>query len=160
MNIDLGQATVKLDKNQSLRLHDAAGTIIVVVWGTVRVTQHGDPRDYVLGAGESLTLNASGITLACAMQDAAFSILEVSADASAAGTTVDPQFRTLMALDTMARHRCLHSLEMQSLQREARRRRDEHVYAVMATAWHMVKRAFLWLREQDSRRYRGRLTTL
>ena len=50
-----------------LRLADQAGTTIRVSCGELWITQEGDPRDYYLTAGQSLTLTSQGTVLATAI---------------------------------------------------------------------------------------------
>jgi hypothetical protein len=150
MNIDLDQASVKLDKGHTLSLRKARGSIIVVSWGTVWVTQPGDPQDYVLGAGETFAISARGLTLVHALRDAAISILEPGAGDGAMGTRTNPQGSMLASRNAAAARHGLNSFDRVQIQREARRLRAAHVNAWLASAGRAVNRAFRSLRRQVS----------
>jgi predicted ABC-class ATPase len=76
MKFDLDQASIGLAKAAHLRLHDAAGSTVAVLWGAVWLTQEDDSRDYELRAGESMVIRAGGVTLVTAFSDSAVSVLE------------------------------------------------------------------------------------
>lgn len=128
MNIDLDRATVKLDRGHAHQLRNRRGSIIVVSWGTVWITQAGDRQDHILAAGEAFTINARGITLVHALQDAAISVLEP-------GT----------CHDAGAARRSLNSFDVRQIQREARRLRAERMNALMAKAGRALTIGFRWL---------------
>ena len=140
MNIDLDSATVKLERGHTLQLGDARGSVIVVSWGMVWVTQPGDRQDYILDEGETFTIGARGVTLVHALRDAGLSVLEP-------GTRHKPRAVQSKAIIAGAARRSLNSFEWKQLQREARRRRAEHVNKVLAIAMRAVTRAYRWLAE-------------
>ncbi|MBW8906231.1 MAG: DUF2917 domain-containing protein [Betaproteobacteria bacterium] len=57
-----------------LRIEDEPGTSIRVWSGALWVTQEGDARDYYLTAGQSLTVERRGTTIATAMHSARISV--------------------------------------------------------------------------------------
>ena len=72
-----------LTKGRIRRVHSALGQRIECVSGTLWVTQDGDPRDIVLGAGESFAFDHRGDALVSALDDSRFVLLETSAPALA-----------------------------------------------------------------------------
>lgn len=76
MDVDLAQASVVVRRHQSLQVRCTPGTQILVLWGCVWITQEGDPRDYVVSSGETMTVHNTGLTLTTALDDSTVSILE------------------------------------------------------------------------------------
>ena len=74
MKVEIENAAIELEPEQSLRLKGAAGVRIVCRSGTVWVTQEGVLRDDFLRPGEALTLGSRGVTLAQSMDRAVISI--------------------------------------------------------------------------------------
>jgi uncharacterized protein YjiS (DUF1127 family) len=67
---------LELQQGEVLRLRDAGGRHLGVVRGNVWVTQHGDPRDHVLRAGESFAFDRDGVALVLPLDGAARVVLE------------------------------------------------------------------------------------
>ena len=61
-----------LARHVSLSLRDRAGDRIECVGGVLWITQDGDPRDVVLGAGQSFRLDRPGRAVLFALADAGF----------------------------------------------------------------------------------------
>ena len=74
MNIELNQNGLCLKTKQVVKVRDGRGHSIVCDSGSVWVTQEGDARDIVLGAGEAFTLDRSGTALVLAFEPGAISI--------------------------------------------------------------------------------------
>ena len=56
----------RIREGEILRIDAAKGDRLQLRSGDVWVTQHGDSKDYVLRAGDSMTLSGDGTTLAMA----------------------------------------------------------------------------------------------
>jgi hypothetical protein len=63
-SLEYVQGRVVLPEGSVLRIDDGAGTVLHVWQGALWVTQHGDPRDYYVAAGESLQLDRDGPAVA------------------------------------------------------------------------------------------------
>jgi hypothetical protein len=74
MNIELNQNGLCLKRNQVVTVRDGSGNSIVCDSGTVWVTQDGDPRDIILRAGDSFTLDRNGAALVQAFEPGTISI--------------------------------------------------------------------------------------
>jgi hypothetical protein len=74
MNIELSQDGVCLKKNQVVKVHSGLGYSIACERGSVWVTQDGDPRDVILHAGETFTLDREGPALLQAFEPGAINI--------------------------------------------------------------------------------------
>lgn len=58
-----GSESIGLPRGKTLRIQDGRGALLYVREGEVWLTQEGDTKDYVLGAGESLRLERDGVAL-------------------------------------------------------------------------------------------------
>jgi hypothetical protein len=67
MNIRLNSPPVCLAKSQAVTLTDAVGSEIKCLGGALWITQDQDPRDIVLQAGESFTLDRGGPAIVWAL---------------------------------------------------------------------------------------------
>ncbi len=76
MNIELKQKDLCLKRRQVVKVRDGLGHSIVCDSGSVWVTQEGDPRDIVLGAGEAFTLDRRGTALVLAFEPGAISVTQ------------------------------------------------------------------------------------
>lgn len=56
------------------RIADAKGTKVTCVKGVTWVTQERDPRDIILGAGQSVVLDRPGLAVVFAFKDAVITI--------------------------------------------------------------------------------------
>jgi hypothetical protein len=83
MKLELNQDGLCLKRNQLVTVRGGIGHAIVCDSGTVWVTQDGDPRDIILRAGESFTLDRSGPTLVQAFEPGAISITRPAAQSHA-----------------------------------------------------------------------------
>lgn len=70
MTLNLESPVLALEAGQVLTLDDAAGTRIVSRLGTVWVTEEGDPKDHIVGPGETRLIGRGGRTLLQALQPA------------------------------------------------------------------------------------------
>ncbi len=67
--------TLDMDPRDVVELDDARGTTLTVLRGHAWLTQHRDPRDIVLSAGDSWTIERDGVTLVEAAGDAALRVV-------------------------------------------------------------------------------------
>ena len=70
------EGLIGLARGEILRLRDAAGRHMAVVGGSAWVTQHGDPRDRIVGGGESFQFERDGLSLVMPLGGAARIVLE------------------------------------------------------------------------------------
>lgn len=85
MNIELNQNGLCLKRNQLVTVRGGSGHSIVCDSGTVWVTQDGDPRDIILHAGESFTIDRNGPALVQAFEQGAISIAQAEPRTRATG---------------------------------------------------------------------------
>ena len=57
---------VRLNTGELLDINDGEGFAVECLEGAVWITQSNDPRDIVLTAGQSFTLDKAGLALVCA----------------------------------------------------------------------------------------------
>ncbi|HSW22637.1 MAG TPA: DUF2917 domain-containing protein, partial [Burkholderiaceae bacterium] len=69
MNNELRDPLTELASGSILRVRDGQGRAIVVFEGEVWITLQNDPRDLVLAAGESFSIDRPGLTLVQACRD-------------------------------------------------------------------------------------------
>jgi len=81
MRNDLRSSIVWLGPDQLLELRDAQGRVLTTVIGTLWMTQEGDPRDAVIGPGDSRRIERDGVTLAQTLDGAAYVLIEDGVDA-------------------------------------------------------------------------------
>jgi hypothetical protein len=67
MNLRVEAPVLSLEAGQFLSLDDACGTRIQSDEGTVWITEEGEPRDFVVGPGETYVVTRPGLTLVQAM---------------------------------------------------------------------------------------------
>jgi len=84
MNIEFNQDELCMTPRQLLRVRDGIGHAIACHRGSVWVTQDGDPRDVILRAGESFTLDREGPALVQAFQAGTISIARTAPPSRAA----------------------------------------------------------------------------
>jgi Protein of unknown function (DUF2917) len=77
MNTDLSLALTHLAKNETLRIRDAQGRGIAVFGGTVWVTQDSDPRDHVLGVGQTFAFDRPVGVIVQALSHASVLVFDV-----------------------------------------------------------------------------------
>src|SRR5262245_80545 len=70
MNIQLDNGNFQLARHGHLTVMDGRGSSMQCLFGSVWVTQDGDPRDIVLGAGDRFTLDRDGLAIVYATSDA------------------------------------------------------------------------------------------
>jgi hypothetical protein len=73
MDTNLKRALIQLARGELHRIAEAQGRGVATFHGRVWITQHGDPRDTVLSAGESVVLDRPGMAIVQAL--AASSVL-------------------------------------------------------------------------------------
>lgn len=71
MWIDTPNARIELAARRALRLHEARGTLLKAVAGTVWVTINHDRRDIVLDAGQSFRIDSAEPVVAMPMGERA-----------------------------------------------------------------------------------------
>lgn len=76
MNIELNQNGLCLKPKQLVKVRGGLGHSIACDSGSVWVTQDGDPRDVILRAGESFTLEREGLAVVQALEPGAISIAQ------------------------------------------------------------------------------------
>jgi len=76
MRLELNQNGLCMKPKQLLRVGGGAGNAIVCHSGSVWVTQDGDLRDIILGAGESFVIERNGPTLVQALEQSAVSFAQ------------------------------------------------------------------------------------
>lgn len=75
MNNDLLLGAHTLGKGSIDRLHRSARRRVACLSGSIWITQDGDLRDIVLGAGESFDLDRPGDALISALDDSRYLLL-------------------------------------------------------------------------------------
>lgn len=115
---------IGLPAGEVLRLRVAEGRHIGVVRGVAWVTQDGDPRDIVLGAGESFRFDRKGLGLVMPLGGEAEFVLEE-------GVTPESE--------EPPHDHTAHEKDSAYLGRRARRLRDEAVADVFASLWRALK---------------------
>ena len=80
MNLQLKQANLQLSRSGHVEVLDGRGSLVHCLFGSVWLTQDGDPRDIVLEAGQSFTLDRDGVALVYATSDAGLALSSSSKD--------------------------------------------------------------------------------
>lgn len=75
MDTDLFRAANELAKGGLFRIHDGQGRRVECLSGCLWLTQHNDPHDTVLEAGEGFTIDRDGDTYLSALSDSRFVLL-------------------------------------------------------------------------------------
>jgi uncharacterized protein YjiS (DUF1127 family) len=70
------EGLIGLNEGEVLRLRDAAGRHLAVARGTAWVTQENDPRDRIVGRGESFRFERDGLSLVVPLGGTAGIVLE------------------------------------------------------------------------------------
>lgn len=83
MDNDLMLGARALGKGRIRRVHRALGQRVECLSGTLWVTQDGDIRDIVLGAGDTFAFDQPGDALISALDDSRFLLLETCGPAAA-----------------------------------------------------------------------------
>lgn len=89
MDRDLSKAVAVVPRGGTVRLQGRVGQRLECLGGTLWITQDGDPRDVVIGAGEAFDLDRNGRVLASALGgpgrgDGRYLLLDAKAPATAA----------------------------------------------------------------------------
>ena len=63
MRLELQSGQLRLARDQMLKLHDAAGSTVCAVEGSVWITEENQPNDIVLTPGASYRLRKPGVAL-------------------------------------------------------------------------------------------------
>ena len=90
MDTSLSRALTKLPKGALLLVRHPRGKGVAVFHGHAWVTQEGDSRDVMLGAGESFALDQPGTAIVQALQDTSLLVFETQPDAAALTHSLDP----------------------------------------------------------------------
>ena len=83
MNLVSNTAATRLAHSRILNLRNHKGDRVDCLDGSVWITQDGDPRDIVLDAGESFTLDRPGTALVYALADARVAVQHAATPALA-----------------------------------------------------------------------------
>lgn len=78
MDIDLIQATRTLARGDTARIGEHPDERLLVVRGRLWLTREADPKDYVLGSGESFSPGLSKGVVITALEDSAFAVLRTA----------------------------------------------------------------------------------
>jgi hypothetical protein len=97
MNIELNQDGLCLKANQIVKMRGDLGHSIVCERGTMWLTQHGDPRDIILRAGEAFTLDHAGPALIMAVEPGAIRIVQAKGQTRTPGLVAFLKSRLLGA---------------------------------------------------------------
>jgi len=65
---------IPLARGSVHRIENAKGTEVFCLRGTVWLTQERDPRDIILGSGQSFVLDRKGTAVVYALRDAAITV--------------------------------------------------------------------------------------
>jgi hypothetical protein len=76
MNLSLSQGSLLLERDQTIGLVGAVGARVDVRRGKVWITQQGDLRDMMIGAGRGFTLDRPGLALVRALESSEFAVAE------------------------------------------------------------------------------------
>jgi len=68
METNMGAREFEVNRGAVLKIEALEGDSLHVRFGDVWVTQHKDSKDYLLKAGDSMTLSGKGVTLATAFE--------------------------------------------------------------------------------------------
>lgn len=74
MKLELASAALRLNRGQTLRLTDGAGSTICAREGTVWITEENSRKDVVLEPGNCYRLGKPGLTIVQAFADAQVSL--------------------------------------------------------------------------------------
>ena len=91
MDNDLYRAAHELRKSQLHRIHDGQGLRVQCPSGCLWLTQQSDPRDVVLEAGDTFTIDRAGDTFLSALADSRFVLLCEPALGASARAAIEPQ---------------------------------------------------------------------
>jgi hypothetical protein len=70
MELHIDHPLIALEPGQVVTLDDAAGTRVSARYGTVWVTEEGNPHDHIVEPGQELLLRRDGRTVVQALQPA------------------------------------------------------------------------------------------
>ena len=70
MNIQMHQGSLQIPRSGYFQVIDGRGTLVRCLFGSVWLTQDGDPRDIMLGAGDTFRLDRDGVAIVYATDDA------------------------------------------------------------------------------------------
>lgn len=75
MEFHAGGHALRLEGNQHLKLHDAAGTLLQLTCGAAWITQEGDIKDTFVGRGECFRIERDGETLVAPLGSASLRLI-------------------------------------------------------------------------------------
>lgn len=76
MNIELQASNIVLAREGMIALRDARGVRISCVKGVLWITQDNTMKDFIVGAGQTHTIDYSGLTLVTALEPTTLSVGE------------------------------------------------------------------------------------
>ncbi|MEO8453244.1 MAG: DUF2917 domain-containing protein [Gemmatimonadota bacterium] len=78
MNIELQASSLVLARDGMIAVRDAKGVRITCLTGALWITQDNYVKDFIVGAGESHTIDYAGLTLVTALEATTLSVREAS----------------------------------------------------------------------------------
>lgn len=79
MNIELQASNLVLARDGMIAVRDARGVRITCLTGVLWITQDNYVKDFIVGPGESHTVDYAGLTLVTALEPTTLSMREASA---------------------------------------------------------------------------------
>jgi hypothetical protein len=84
MQLEINRGALALARDALVGIRDGQGTRILCQAGSLWITQEGDVRDVVIGAGEGFTVRTPGLTLVTALRDSKVAVQRAAESALAA----------------------------------------------------------------------------
>ena len=122
MNPQTDWTTRKLEALTTLPVCNGAGGSVVCVTGELWITQEGDARDIIIGAGERFEVDSRGLTLVHALQPSVVRLHRLDSDALRACVEASAKRLRRAALADLARGALarIASVVRQAIQHAAR----------------------------------------
>ncbi len=97
MNIELNASNLVLARDGMVALRDAQGVRVSCLTGALWITQDNYVKDFIVGSGESHTIDYSGLTLITALEPTTLAVREPSLPLLAKlGNSVARRFAALL----------------------------------------------------------------